>query len=160
MSLTANDERSIATTIAAILIAVATFSLTIMALEKNAPSSVSNEIFGFLGLGALLSSALIIDSILDKANCSPMYRFKDLMNGGYFLFCLVMAGMSFGILFLYNHQELSIPHPGWQNIYWFYIISSTFLFLKLMLDDRDHLFGPLLGGSYVMSIIVTNCQQT
>lgn len=155
MSLSDSAETSMAMTLAAILIAVATFCLTIMSIQTDAKLSVSNEIFGFLGLGALLASALSIDSVLDKAGCGFNYRLTKLMNGGYSLFCIVISGMSFAILFLYHSQE-STCGTLWCFSFICYFFSSVFLFLKLMLDDKDHLFGPLLVITYIISVLVTN----
>jgi len=158
VSLSRVEEKNLATTLAAILIAVATFSLTIMGIASDATTSISNEIFGLLGLSSLLTSALIIDSILDKAQCSPKYRLTELMNGGYVLFSIIMAGMSFGIFFIYLHQEAPEIVRGFSYLYISYAVSSFCLFTKLMWDASDRIFAFLLALSYIVSITVSVIQ--
>ena len=153
MALNDESERAFGTTLAAILVAIATFCLTIMALTKEGYLTVSNEVFGLLGLGALLTSTLILDAILDKAQCSFSYRSKELLNGGYFLFAIIMSGISFAILYLYHAQENPAGNSGWTNIYILFIICSVIQWFKLMMDDREHVLGWALGGAYFVSIL-------
>lgn len=144
------SERSIGTALAAILVAIAIFCLSVMALEKNSSTSPINDIFGILGLLSMLSSALIIDAMLDKANLDFCYRFKRLLNGGYFLFCIVMAGISFSILLIYQMQERQAFSFQWSKTYILFGASSIALFLKLMCDDKDHLSAPSLAILYFL----------
>jgi hypothetical protein len=158
MTLDVELERSIGTTLAAILVAVASFCLSVMALQSNGANTLINDIFGILGLVSMLTSALIIDSILDNAGCTFMYRLKKLMNGGYLLFCLVMAAMSFAILLVYHLQETQIKSLQLSKSYLYLLFgaSSVALFLKLMRDEKDNLSAPALVVLYVLSFYFAN----
>jgi hypothetical protein len=129
-----------------------------MALQSNGANTLINDIFGILGLVSMLTSALIIDSILDNAGCTFMYRLKKLMNGGYLLFCLVMAAMSFAILLVYHLQETQIKSLQLSKSYLYLLFgaSSVALFLKLMRDEKDNLSAPALVVLYVLSFYFAN----
>ena len=138
-------EKSIGTTLSGFLVAVSAACLTIMLDNSGNDPIFKNEVFGALGLFSLLTSALMIDSILDRANSDFWSRLFRVLNGGYALFSVVMAGISAGIIYLYRVQEGTIT--VWTLL--LIVLSSASLFLKLMRDDKDHTLGPLLFVSYL-----------
>jgi hypothetical protein len=96
--------------LAAALIIVATLSLTVMGLANIPGQSYVDEIFGALGLAALVSAARIIDATLDKAALDSADRFK-LIGGGYFLFCLIVGAIGFAILLVYATKSTGLTLP-------------------------------------------------
>ena len=147
MTLNEELERSIGITLGGFLIAVASICISIMASNSNGAATINNEVFGALGLASLLTSAFMIDAILDKAGCGIAYRFKDLLNGGYTLFCLIISGLSAGIILLYHSQEGGVTNTTFIII----ALSSNVIFLKLMMDERDHVLGPILFLLYLLA---------
>jgi hypothetical protein len=104
-------ESGMAGPLAAALVALATFSLTVMGLVGVPRQSVVDEIFMILGLSSLLSAARIIDTVFDKVALNVSDRFR-LIGGGYFLFCLIIGGISFSIMLLYATKSVT-PELPW-----------------------------------------------
>ncbi|MDX8396722.1 MAG: hypothetical protein R8K49_00205 [Mariprofundaceae bacterium] len=149
MPISVETERNLGTTLGGFLIAVSSICLSIMASYNDGPATYNNEVFGVLGLTSLLTAALMIDSILDKAGCKFEYRLKQLLNGGYCLFCLVLAGISSSIIILYHEQEGTLTMVTWCLA----IGSSLAMFFKLMMDDSDHVLFPILLVLYVAAFL-------
>lgn len=137
MDMTPRDELEarMLTTVPPILVAVAIFSLTVMALEQTPKHTFVDEIFGLLGLFSLFSSAWIIDHMLDEIKLKVIERFK-LIGGGYFLFCIVIAAMSTGTLLLYYVKKTGLETVSWNNAFLPFLLTGMFIILKLM-SHRD-----------------------
>jgi hypothetical protein len=121
-------EQTTAMTLSRILVTVAAICLAAVGLDKSPGQSIVDTFFGVLGLVALISAALIVDSILDNAEFNVKDRFR-LMKGGYFVFCLVVSAMSFGILLLYHTNR------GSTGVTWSIlppIIASILMVCKMM----------------------------
>jgi len=103
-------EARMAGPLAAALIAVATFSLTVMGLVTTPTQSLVDEVFMALGLISLLSAARIIDTAFDKVALNVSDRFR-MIGGGYFLFCLIVGAMSFSIMLLYTSKHFTVAFP-------------------------------------------------
>jgi hypothetical protein len=103
-------ERQMAGPLAAALVTVATFCLTVMGLVNSPGQNFIDEIFMILGLASLLSAARIIDATFDRVALNVTDRLK-LIGGGYFLFCLIVGGMSFAILLLYATKSVGASIP-------------------------------------------------
>ena len=104
-------EARMAGPLSAALVAVATFSLTVMGLVPTPIQSLVDEIFMALGLISLLSAARIIDTVFDKVALNVSDRFR-MIGGGYFLFCLIVGAMSFSIMLLYTSKHFAAAFPS------------------------------------------------
>ncbi|MEM7062178.1 MAG: hypothetical protein AAF572_03320 [Cyanobacteria bacterium P01_B01_bin.77] len=151
MGLEKDQEITIGLTLSSFLIAVAVAFLSLMALQDVGASNSHNELFGVIGLFSLLTSALIIDSILDHANFNFLRRIRFL-NGGYTLFCLLVAGINAGIIYFYRFQEgIQLFTPSSPITTISMIFTLAFTFLKLMTKDDKHTFAPALLLTYSLA---------
>jgi hypothetical protein len=91
-------ELRLATTVAPMLIAVGTFSLTLMANRPNPEKTYADEVFMGLGLLSITAAAFLVDFIFDHLQQDWPKRLF-VMNGGYLFFSLVMGFISLALFF-------------------------------------------------------------
>src|ERR1051325_6996303 len=112
-------ELRLTTTLAPMLLAIATFSLIIVGQEQHPQVSIVDELFSCLGAICLLAAALVADSALDKQAVGLFDRVK-LMGGGYLFFCLIVGMMSAAIPVLYSAKRAGAAGIMWhQSFLWF-----------------------------------------
>src|SRR5262249_53232480 len=92
-----------------------------------------------LAAGCVLAASGIIDSALDKLSLNWSERIK-LLGLGYFLFCIVVAGMTFVIPLLYEAKRGKPEdlHFQWHQL-WF-AGTGVCVILKLMSRKNSHIF--------------------
>lgn len=134
-----NIEEQVALTASTILVAIAAFSLPIMVFTENAKVSSSNEVFGIIGLLAIITSSLLIDWIFDERNYKFEDRFK-MLNFGYTLFAITISAICLSIFILYNVQEKNVCtwHHG------IFLLAAICVFGKIMSHDKRELWLLLL----------------
>lgn len=140
-------ERHVALTVSAILIAIAAFSLPIMVLNQNAKNTLSNEMFGLIGLFSIVTSSLLIDSLFDENEYTFINRLK-MMNGGYTLFAIVISIICTSLFIIYNLQEEN-------RITWHYVpfvCAGVTTFGKIMSHDKKERWLLFLCSFYIWSI--------
>ena len=142
------SEEVIGTTLSGFLVAISAACLTLMVSDSM--GSVEKGVFCALGQFSLLTSALMIDSILDRADIEFWHRLLRVLNGGYALFSLIVTGISAFILYLYR-----VDGGGGLSYEASFLIglSSLAIFFKLMRSDADHELGPLLFVSYLAAVL-------
>jgi hypothetical protein len=145
-------EARLATTISPILVAVAVFCLTVMAIEASPRQTFVDEIFGILGLLSLFSAALIVDSLLDEQKIKFVERLM-LMSTGYFIFSFIVGAMSTSILLLYYVKNHSGTQDTWDNSFFPFILTGIFIVLKLMSHEDRHIWLIGMMFAFVWSLI-------
>lgn len=141
------SETTIGITVSTLLVTISVACLPIMTVQQE-DLPLPREVFGVLGLFSLLTAALTIDSILDDRGYKFGYRLLSLFNGGYTLFCLAISGINVGTVWLYRTQIVKESPLSYPLIV-LSALSTLVIFFKLMSDDEDHMFGPLLPILYI-----------
>jgi hypothetical protein len=144
-------ELRLATTLAPMLLTIATFSLTVMGLQQNPEKTIVDELFSFIGAACLLAAAVVADSALDKQDLGLFERMK-FMGGGYLFFCLVVGAMSTAIPILYSAKRAGGDGITWHKSYLWFISVGIFVVLKLMSHKDKQVWTAAIILSYFASL--------
>jgi hypothetical protein len=141
----------LATAMAPMLLAVATFALTLLVQTKNPRATITDELFALLSAACLLGSATIADSAMDSCGASGSERLKFL-GGGYLLFCIAIGAISTVIPIVYLEQAGAAPIALWR--YLLFAATGVVVLVKpLIYEERS--WTTLMFGLYILTIIVS-----
>lgn len=136
----AAEYRNIASIIASVLITIAAISMAVIGLSENV--AFLHLSFGALGVFAVLGAALLIDFTMDSIGAKPLER-VTVLNGGYLLFSLIIAGTILPLLILTDtpnieQEEITELFQPYKIV--LYIFSVVIVWLKLMIDEEPRWF--------------------
>jgi hypothetical protein len=141
----------LATAMAPMLLAVATFALTLLVQTKNPRATITDELFALLSAACLLGAATIADSAMDSYGVSGSDRLKFL-GGGYLFFCIAIGAISTVIPIIYLEQAGAAPIALWQ--YFLFAATGIVVLVKPLLHE-ERSWTTLMFGLYIATIIVS-----
>ncbi len=158
-------KTTVAIAMSAILITTSAVTLPMMLSVSNKVDYLLNDLFFFVGFGAIITSSLLIDSVLDKYEISFKKRWK-LMGGGYlaFSFLIALLGIVTIALFLFS-ENILIDKPVDHTIEyryttcWFFFFTGLFIFVKLMTQEDYNIFTYLILLWLIASYVLLKFQQ-
>ena len=119
---------------APMLLAVATFALTLLVQTRNPRATITDELFALLSAACLfLGSATIADSAMDSCRASGSERLKFL-GGGYLLFCIAIGAISTVIPIVYLEQAGAAPIALWR--YLLFAATGVVVLVKPLLSEE------------------------
>ncbi|ELR64459.1 hypothetical protein C942_02483 [Photobacterium marinum] len=145
---------NIAIAMAALLVTASAVTLPMMASVTQQSHQYLNDIFWLVGLGSIVTSALLIDWVLDKSHINFKQRLT-LMGGGYLAFALLISFISIAVTAQFFALEMDkIETTIFSIPFLCFFIGGISVFFKVMTED-DHslaLFGILssFGLSYLL----------
>lgn len=145
---------NIAVSMAALLVTASAITLPMMSTVTNPNHPYLNDIFWFVGVGSVITSALLLDWVLDESQLSFKNR-MHLMGKGYFAFSILISIISFAVttqFYTLEHQDkittiFSIPMLC-------FLLSSIFVFIKVMTLDERNIWIYLIIIFYATSYIL------
>ena len=141
----------LATTLAPMLLTVATFALGAASFVTNPENTLVDELLSLLSSFCVFSSALLIDSALDKQSLNFVTRLTFL-NGGYVCFCIVVGAMTTIIPILYEARRSGAGVFGWHKSFILFIAAGASVFLKMMTHKDRQGWTVSMFIFYVLSI--------
>jgi len=140
----------LATTLAPMLLTVATFALGAASIVPSPSNTIIDEMLSVVAAFSIFSAALLVDSALDKQKISSLDRLSFL-GGGYVCFCGVVAAMTAAVPILYEARCTTAPF-GWHVSFVAYLGAGASVFLKLMTYQDKNVFTFGMFVFYVFSI--------
>jgi drug/metabolite transporter (DMT)-like permease len=145
-------ELRLATALAPMLLAVATFALILVNSFSEPNRSIVDELLCLLSAFCLLGSATVADSIMDRYGSGDTSRFAFL-GGGYFLFCLAVGTITAAIPIIYAVKINPVrPIPVWRYIIFFATGMSAVI--KLM-QGKEKAWTAIMFICYVAAACVS-----
>lgn len=128
---------NIAIAMAALLVTTSAITLPMMASVTKLNHQYLNDIFWLVGLGSIVTSALLIDWVLDRSHIDFKQRLT-LMGGGYLAFALLISFISIAVTAQFFALEMGKKDTTIFSIpFIFFLIGGGSIFFKVMTED-DH----------------------
>ena len=151
---------NIAIAMAALLVTASAVTLPMMASVTGLNHQYLNDIFWLVGLGSIVTSALLIDWVLDRSNINFKQRLT-LMGGGYLAFALLISFISVAVTAQFFALQMGpeVKTTIFSIPFLLFFIGGMSVFFKVMTED-DHsvaLFGILISFTLSYLFIVFPC---
>ncbi|MEX0335809.1 hypothetical protein [Vibrio tubiashii] len=141
----------IAISMAALLVTASAITLPMMSAVTNMSHPYLNDIFWFVGVGAVITAALLIDWVLDESKLDFNARF-NLMGKGYLAFAILISLISFAVTAqFYTLEYPELTTSILSTPFAFFLFASLCVFAKVMTEDDHGLFIWGIGIFYAIS---------
>ncbi|HCE4792117.1 TPA: hypothetical protein NKQ44_004691 [Vibrio parahaemolyticus] len=142
---------NIAISLAALLVTASAITLPMMSAVTNVAHPYLNDIFWFVGVGAVITSALLIDWVLDESKLNFQARLH-LMGKGYLAFAILISLISFAVTAQFYTLEYGEQHTSiFSTPFAFFFFASLSVFAKVMTEDDQGMYIWGIGIFYAIS---------
>ncbi|WP_010384266.1 hypothetical protein [Pseudoalteromonas rubra] len=150
---------NIAIAMAALLVTTSAVTLPMMASVTSSNHKYLNDIFWLVGLGSIVTSALLIDWVLDKAKFNFKRRL-GLMGGGYVVFALLVSLISVAVTAQFFVLEVGEKSTSVFSFpFLVFLFGGLSIFIKVMTEDDHYLASGGILLFFSISYMIIACDN-